>query len=374
MVLRVHPDRSAPIGGRIDIRRSRTYRPVRAAFVAGVVAAVAGATAGLGGRTHTAPYDNIRTTRPTIDSPTGGTLRMAYEWHDTTWSRSVAAYAPTLTSLRRLGVTDLVVDITRSITYVRSGTRTQLTTYLTTFRRLVAEGRSYGVTVRAVVGDPSWSVTGSNAGLQAVGVMQQLDGLTVGAAPAGLEFDVEPWSRPGWPTKQAAYSSSYVTFVRSIAAAWNRLGIAGSLGFAVPSWFDGQGGAVPKIRVGVTTAYPMTQVLSALASVPSAYLNVMTYRRSVTGVDGTLARFGPVTTSAAASRSGVSLFLGQDVTANPVATTTLAGETLAQMQATFTTLQAAYADQPPFAGLEVNDAEGLLGAVGIRPGARSNGF
>ncbi len=282
----------------------------------------------------------------------------AYEWNDATWAEP-GDYAARFRSLAALHITDLFVDITRSVSMLEAQDPA-LAGYLGSFRELVALGAGKGIRVHALVGDPHWSTSDTAGPSAALQVMTRMRALSEGRMPAGLQFDVEPWTLPGWSANQGDYSLGFVEMVDSVATSWDALALPGSLGFAVPFWFDGVGGGAPQVTLDSTTADPLSMALTALGRVPGSYVNVMTYRNHASGPGGTEEDFSPVVQAAARLASPVTLLVGQELGPVSPASTTFYGTSWAAWESSTAALRSAYHPVDTFGGVAANDVEHLL--------------
>lgn len=284
----------------------------------------------------------------------------AYEWQDTLWSARPSAYKPDLTVLKQLRVTDLFVDITRAVTYKQLHS-SRLISYLTKFRLLVAEAANYGIRVHALMGDFEWATIDPVGISDAMAVLSELRGLRTGRMSAGFQLDVEPWGLPSWSSHEAAYALDYDRMVQRVVSTWRAARFPGSLGFAIPYWWDGIEGAVPDINPGTGRVSPLMAVLLALARVSTAYLNVMTYITKPTSPGGTVAMFDRDLAVEKSIGSRVSLLLGQELAPDPAGIgTTFEGSSWHVWTANVATLRSSFASAPHFGGIAVEDAEALM--------------
>lgn len=283
----------------------------------------------------------------------------AYEWYDSTWSSGATSYGVRLATLKRLGVTDLFVDITRAVTMERDSDP-GLKAYLSTFRELVAYAARESIRVHALMGDPCWATSDPAGSAESLEVMAELRELKTGSMPAGLQLDVEPWGLPQWSTEKSSYSLAYVRMVRSVAKRWRKLAMPGSLGFAVPYWFDGAGGAVLRVDAGNGPVDPLSAVLIALESVPGSYLNLMTYMTDPTAPGGTIDSFRSDLAVAKRLGSSVTLLLGQELGESPSeAATTFYGSSWSKWCANVSKLRTSFASTPHYGGVAVDDTEAM---------------
>lgn len=296
---------------------------------------------------------------PRPDGSLSASSLAVYEWRVDAWDQSIDSYIPTLDQLHAKGVTTLLVDITRAVTLAEARS-SDLRDFLAHFHSLINVAYTYGISVIAVAGDPHWVFPGSNAVVTAVHIFKQIENSQWQHLPAGLQFDVEPWGLADWGSNKLKYLHYYLTMVQQAAFQWTSLRIGGSLGFAIPAWFDGIGEGVPSVRVGSTTASPLYFVLESLGDLPSAELNVMTYRNHAKGPGGTLALFRPVAEITGQMHSPVIIQIGQETGRVLPLTTTFTDHTFGDFLHNVRELRALQAVLPRFGGVAVDSAESFL--------------
>jgi hypothetical protein len=148
--------------------------------------------------------------------------------------------------------------------------------------------------------------------------------------------------------------------VQSLATSWKQLDLPGTLGFAVPFWFDGTGGAVPDIGTASGLVTPLVAVLTTLGMVPGSYLNVMTYRTSPNLPGGTVQCFGGVLQTASRLHSPTTLLVGQELGEDPSEPTiTFYGATWTVWASNMATLTSAFASSGLYGGIAADDATAL---------------
>jgi hypothetical protein len=286
-----------------------------------------------------------------------GAERGAYEWNDDTWWPTPSAYQGTLTTLQGLGINTLYVDITGAVGMLHSHS-SELAPFLSAFEQLVTEADSDGFQVEAVGGDPSWASKHSTGPTGLLTVARQITAALPAGALEGVQFDVEPWGVRGWHSHKAAYSKDWLKFLQSTVATWQADGLSGRLGFTVPFWF-GAGGAAPKVSFGGQKNYPFPLALGLLAPLPSSALNVMAYRNSTTGPNGSLALFAPNRQADDAAGSHTALLFGQE-TGNATPTeVTFQGTSCAAFQTATGQITDALDGDTSFEGIAVDDVESL---------------
>jgi hypothetical protein len=282
----------------------------------------------------------------------------AYEWHTSTWWPDASAYLPTLTRLRALGVNTLYVDITQAVSLTRSHS-SQLAPFLADFARLVTEANSNGFHVNAVGGDPSWSKRPKGVTQLLAAVARVTASLPAGAI-SGVQFDVEPWGLPGWRRHAAARALDWLRFVQRTVSTWQQDGLAGTLGFTVPYWFNGGNGGVPAVTFAGARGYPFQLALGLLAPLPATALNVMAYRNTTGGPNGSEALFSANLQLVVASGSNTALLLGQETGPVKPPSITFSGLGCGAFQTAVGHIETTFGTAANFSGIPVDDVETLL--------------
>ncbi len=282
----------------------------------------------------------------------------AYEWNNAAWTPNPAAYQPTLARLRGLGVSTLFVDITEAVSLTLRHSE-QLSSFLSEFRGLVTEADADGLKVDAVGGDPSWSKHPSGAQDLLAAVARVTAELPVGALD-GVQFDVEPWGLAGWRQHATVRAVDWLRFVQTMVNDWQQDGLVGSLGFTVPYWFDGDNGGVPRVTFDGIEGYPFQLSLALLAPLADTVLNVMAYRDTTSGPNGSNALFNANLQLAVAAGSHTSLLLGQETGKAKPTSITFYGKGCAAFQTAVNQIGTAFGEDQNYSGIPVDDVESLL--------------
>lgn len=331
--------------------------------VAGVVAAwcctaalavaLAGASSGAG--------PNLARTEPVLTSAGGvpGAEFGAYEWNTSTWWPSAPAYAATLARLQALGVDTLYVDITEAVTLTQHRS-SQLAPFLAGFAGLVSEADADGFRVDAVGGDPKWATTRPQGPAQLLAALARVEAQLPAGALDGVQFDVEPWGTSSWRRHAVADTEDWLRFVQTTVADWQRDGLTGSLGFTVPYWFDGATGGVPEVTFAGATSYPFQLSLGLLAPLPDTVLDVMAYRNTVTGSNGSEALFDTNLQAVVAAGSHTTLLFGQETGDVKPRSITFYGLGCAALQSAAAQIGSAFDGAAGYGGIAVDDVETLL--------------
>ena len=289
---------------------------------------------------------------------TGGELG-AYEWNTTTWAPSPSAYLPTLARLRALGVNTLFVDITEAVSLTKRNS-SQLTSFLSDFAQFVSQADADGFRVDAVGGDPSWSTRSPKGAAELLAAVARVTAQLPAGALDGVQFDVEPWGLAGWRRHATTRALDWLRFVQTMVNDWQHEGLSGSLGFTVPYWFNGDNGGVPKVTFDGAKGYPFQLSLALLAPLPDTVLNVMAYRNTTTGPNGSEALFNANLQLAVAAGSRTSLLLGQETGHVNPASITFDGTGCAAFQTAVNQIGTAFGGDANYSGIPVDDVESLL--------------
>jgi hypothetical protein len=191
--------------------------------------------------------------------------------------------------------------------------------------------------------------------LSAVAHVEDVDG----AALDGVLFDVEPWAVKGWGSHHGAYSRDWVNFLASTVKVWRADNLSGRLGFTVPYWFDGATGGVPSVTVGGSKNYPFQLALAALAPLDDTVLDVMAYRNTTTGPNGSVALFAGDLDAAVGAGSHTELLAGQETADVSPPEITFYGTGCARFDTATTQIADAFDGDTSFEGIAVDDVESL---------------
>lgn len=282
----------------------------------------------------------------------------AYEWDDASWWPHPSAYADTLARLPSLGVTTLYVDITEGVTLLRDHS-SALAGFESAFGQLVADAGAEGLGVDAVGGDAAWATTQKKGPAQLLTVVSQIEAESPAPALDGVQFDVEPWGLKKWGSHRSAYARDWVRFIGATVSTWRSDGLGGRLGFTVPFWFDGATGGVPRITADRSTGYPFQLALGLLSPLPDTVLNVMAYRNTTTGPNGSLALFGSNIDAVDSAGSPTKLLAGQETGNVQPPETTFYGMPCASFVAATNQITDAFDGDTSFQGIAVDDVESL---------------
>jgi len=351
------PSRLARLEGRPSLKR------ITAAVGTGVCGLLAWSVLATVGPAPAATGAGVTVMGPLVAAgPVAGSVsgseRGAYEWDDSTWWPDPSAYTATFGQLKSLGVNSLYVDITEVVSLTRDHS-SELASFEADFGQLVQEANNEGFAVDAVGGDPTWATTDRQGPAQLLGAVSQILTDFPDASLDGVQFDVEPWGLKGWRSHRATYARDWLRFMKTSVTAWQVDGLRGRLGFTVPYWFDGDTGGVPRVTFDGSTNYPFQSSLGILAALPDTMLNVMAYRNTTTGPNGSEALFAGNLTAATADASTTELLVGQETGDVLPAETTFYGLSCATFETATNQIADAFDGDTQYRGIAVDDVESL---------------
>lgn len=294
--------------------------------------------------------------RAPLATPVAGNEEGVYEWDDASWWPDPTGYAANLARLQGLGVTTLYVDITEGVTLLRHHS-SALAGFESDFAQLVAEAGADGLEVDAVGGDQAWATTQRKGPAELLAVVAQIKVGSPTTVLDGVQFDVEPWAAKNWSSHRKADARDWVGFVAATVSTWRADGLAGRLGFTVPYWFDGATGGVPRVTVEGSSGYPFQLALAQLAPLPDTVLNVMAYRNTTSGPNGSLALLAGNLEAADSAGSTTKLLAGQETGNVQPAETTFYGLPCSDFVAAANQITDAFDGDASYQGIAVDDVE-----------------
>jgi hypothetical protein len=152
----------------------------------------------------------------------------------------------------------------------------------------------------------------------------------------------------------------WVQFVGRTVTAWQQDKLSGSLGFTVPYWFNGATNNVPRVTFDGSTGYPFQLSLGLLAPLPQTVLNVMAYRNTPAGSNGSEALFQSNLQPLVAAKSETQLLLGQETGNFQPPSITFYGLGCPAFQSAAAQIGTTFGDDPNYAGIAINDVETYL--------------
>ncbi len=281
----------------------------------------------------------------------------AYEWNTSTWWPNASQYGPTLVRLRALGVNTLYVDITEAVTLTQDDS-SQLGSFLSDFSDLVTEADAGGFHVVAVGGEAQWATTSPGGPAELLAAVARVTQSLPAGALEGVQFDVEPWAIKALRRHAATYALDWLQFVQTTVSAWRSDALTGSLGFTVPYWFNGDS-SVPQVTFASETGYPFQLALGLVASLPQTNFNVMAYRNTTSGVNGSEALFN-ANLQLVAAGSHTTLLLGQETGRVKPRSITFYRKGCADFDNAVSQIGATFGANAHYGGIPVDDVETLL--------------
>jgi hypothetical protein len=222
----------------------------------------------------------------------------AYEWHSASQLSQDEARRR-FRFLRANGFRTVYLDLGNYLDVVdqpqNRGQLVRLAKVRQALARYVADASSYGLTVHAIGGGPTW--TGEERRYLGSRLVRLVADYNLGAKEAerlrGVQLDIEPYADPGFFDDVQAALTAYLDTLEGIEQTYRSLTgqPANShlqLGFAIPFWFDGESGAPGPLPWGGETKPAAFHLIDMLRDLPDAYLLVMSYRNVATGADGSI--------------------------------------------------------------------------------------
>lgn len=225
-----------------------------------------------------------------------------YEWHNA-GDLAPAEVQRRLRFLRANGFHTIYLDIGKyldaaDLPVEDPNRRLRMDSIRRQIKRFVATATSYGLSVQALGGGPTW--TGDlhrYLGPKLVSLVGDYNS-SVGhwERLKGVHLDLEPYTLPGWlddenvEEKLVEYLATIEEIVDTYRLQLNRSANRNlQLGFAIPFWLDGRGDAPGPVTFDGATKPAAFHVIDLLGDLKGAYLVVMSYRNFTRTSDGSIA-------------------------------------------------------------------------------------
>jgi hypothetical protein len=235
--------------------------------------------------------------------------------------------------------------------------------------RYVADASSYGVSVQAVGGGPSW--TGEERRYLGPKLVRLVAEYNQGASQAerlgGVQLDIEPYVEPGFFDDEQASLTTYLDTLQGVVQTYRSLiGQPGNarlqLGFAIPFWFDAEPGAPGPVSWAGATKPAAFHLIDMLRDLPDAYVLVMSYRNVATGPDGSIQHARGELDYAHQSAVACGLVVGQQFGDVQPRTTTFYGAGRRPFVRATDQIVAAFGGAREFRGLSVDNLDSYMSA------------
>jgi hypothetical protein len=239
-------------------------------------------------------------------------------------------------------------------------------------KRFVATATSYGLSVQALGGGPTW--TGElhrYLGPKLVSLVGDYN-TSVGhwERLKGVHLDLEPYTLEGWLDEENVEENlvEYLATIEEIVDTYrsqldrpaNR---ALQLGFAIPFWLDGRGDAPGPVTFDGATKPAAFHVIDLLSDLKGAYLVVMSYRDFTRTSDGSIAHARDEFRYAAMIGARSGLVVGQHYGPAPGEEhITFHGQPRRLFWRAAAEIALAFRRYPQFRGLSVDDLDAFMAA------------
>jgi hypothetical protein len=297
-----------------------------------------------------------------------------YEWHNA-GDLPIAEARRRLSFLRANGFTTVYLEIGAYLDAAELPPddwrrRARLDRIRRQIQRFVATASSYGLAVHALGGGPTWTGELRYLGQELVTLVGHYNA-KVGAAERlrGVQLDLEPYILDGWLADPQTNFAEYLTTLEGIVAAYRTVlhrhhSRHLQLGFAIPFWFDAQGGAPGEVSFAGASKPVFHHIIDLVGDLPGAYLVVMSYRNRTRGLDGSiaLARDEFEHVAGIGARSG--LVVGQQYgpAREEEARITFNGQPRRSFRRAAAEIATAFRRYPQFRGVSVDDIDSYMAA------------
>ena len=239
-------------------------------------------------------------------------------------------------------------------------------------RRFVATASSFGLSVQALGGGPTWF--GDDRRYLGQLLVELVGGYNTKVAYnerlKGIHLDLEPYTLPGWLDEEHVEENlvEYLTTIEEIADAyrsqldrWANRNL--QLGFAIPFWLDGRGDAPGPVEFDDDTKPAAFHMIDLLSDLRGAYLVVMSYRNFTRTSDGSIAHARDEFRYAAMIGARSGLIVGQQYGPAPREEhITFHGQPRWMFWRAAAEIALAFRRYPQFRGLSVDDLDAFMAA------------
>jgi hypothetical protein len=241
-------------------------------------------------------------------------------------------------------------------------------------KRFVATATSFGLSVQALGGAPTW--TGEDRGYLGPMLVDLVGDYNTrvrsGERLKGVHLDLEPYTLPGWLDAEhveknlVEYLRTLQGIVEAYRAQLDRSANRGlQLGLAVPFWLDARGDAPGPVEFNDATKPAAHHIIDMVRDLPGAYLVVMSYRNFARTANGSIAHARDEFRYAAAVGARSGLVVGQRYGQAEAGEerTTFYGKPRWMFRRAAAEITLAFRRYPQFRGLSVDDADAYLAAA-----------
>jgi len=184
------------------------------------------------------------------------------------------------------GITTIYISVDKAAKALLNREYEQVNVQSKSYAKFIGLASQYGIDVQALAGEPSWSLPRQDAEWQAVvsfvrdfNKSEQL----VYKHFAGIQFDVESYTRNNFNTEKRERTLEFIDFVQR-SSAYTELKVRSmTLGYAIPFWYDS---GVPIVEYKGSEKRVSEHILDILSTHPDSYVVLMSYRDYTEGEDG----------------------------------------------------------------------------------------
>ena len=223
----------------------------------------------------------------------------------------------------------------------------------------IKQASKNGISVDALAGDKDWATPDKRY------LMEQMVDFVADynkqSRPdsrfSGLQFDVEAYNLPDFPSNQQSIMSDYLTSVRDISGKWDKTPATTGLGlsFTVPFWLDGDNNYAKKVSWEGKQNYPTFLLINILSGLKHPYVVVMDYRNHAEGPNGSITHAKGEIDYAQNNNASVKIIIGQEVSYVEPASITFYGKDRDYIIRQVSLISRAFENKTVFQGIAFND-------------------
>src|SRR3989344_3861739 len=262
------------------------------------------------------------------------------------WRGATSVARADLLALSKSGFTTVYLGTGKLVDLAESKEST--TEYYSNLESYILEARTLGINVQAVFGGPKWAEPDySYLPNYCLKLVLAYNKAHPSAQFTGIQYDIEVYNLSDFATRKSGIMQAYFVLLTDIVARMNDVSDARELelGVLVPYWFDTDTDKVARI----------------MSECSKSYVVIMAYRNEADGGDGSIAKLeGEMDRLVSSQNQAPKVLIALEVADVQPAKITFFGLGLDKLSEASVKIIEAYGDNPHFAGLAIDHAEGLL--------------
>lgn len=283
-----------------------------------------------------------------------------WEWRDVS---SLGDYEQKLLLIKQQGFTTVYLNINQ-IADLNEEPQNKKTVEIEKFtlsiKMYISAAHRNGLKVQALAGDRDWATSDKRYLMSQVAdyVVEFNEANAPAASFSGIQFDIEPYNLPNFPTDQQGVMSDYLESIKLFNSKW--LGYENktsslSLGYALPFWLDGDNNYAEIMSWNNTKKYPTFHIIDELNNINKSYIVIMDYRNFAEGKDGSIEHAKGEFSYAKENKRKVRLIIGQETSYVEPSKITFFGLGADKMVSELELLQNNFGGNEAFEGFAIHD-------------------